>query len=203
MGAQMVKEVASKTNDNAGDGTTTATILTQAIVNEGLKYVTAGMNPMDIKRGIDKAVEQVIDKLKTSSKVKANEEVAQVGTISANGEKSIGDMISKAMQKVGNEGVITVEEAKGVETELDVVEGMQFDRGYLSPYFVTNAEKMTTELENPLVLLVEKKLTNLQPMVPLLESVVQANRPLMIISEDVEEALATLVVNKLRGGQKL
>ncbi len=205
MGAQMVKEVASKTNDNAGDGTTTATILTQAIVNEGLKYVTAGMNPMDIKRGIDKAVEHVIDKLKTSSKkVKANEEVAQVGTISANGEKSIGDMISKAMQKVGNEGVITVEEAKGVETELDVVEGMQFDRGYLSPYFVTNTEKMTTELENPLVLLVEKKLTNLQPMVPLLESVVQANRPLMIISEDVEgEALATLVVNKLRGGLKV
>jgi len=205
MGAQMVKEVASKTNDEAGDGTTTATILAQAIVKEGVKYVTAGMNPMDIKRGIDKAVEQVIDKLKTSSKkVKANEEVAQVGTISANGEKSIGDMISKAMQKVGNEGVITVEEAKGVETELDVVEGMQFDRGYLSPYFVTNTEKMTTELENPLVLLVEKKLTNLQPMVPLLESVVQANRPLMIISEDVEgEALATLVVNKLRGGLKV
>ena len=205
MGAQMVKEVASKTNDNAGDGTTTATILAQSIVNEGLKYVTAGMNPMDIKRGIDKAVENVIEKLKTTSKkVKANEEVAQVGTISANGEKSIGDMISKAMQKVGNEGVITVEEAKGVETELDVVEGMQFDRGYLSPYFVTNAEKMTTELDNPLVLLVEKKLTNLQPMVPLLESVVQANRPLMIISEDVEgEALATLVVNKLRGGLKV
>ena len=205
MGAQMVKEVASKTNDNAGDGTTTATILAQAIVSEGLKYVTAGMNPMDIKRGIDKAVEHVIEKLKSSSKkVKANEEVAQVGTISANGEKSIGDMISKAMQKVGNEGVITVEEAKGVETELDVVEGMQFDRGYLSPYFVTNAEKMTTELDNPLVLLVEKKLTNLQPMVPLLESVVQANRPLMIISEDVEgEALATLVVNKLRGGLKV
>ena len=169
MGAQMVKEVTSKTNDNAGDGTTTATILAQSIVTEGLKYVTAGMNPMDIKRGIDKAVDQVIEKLKTSSKkVKANEEVAQVGTISANGEKSIGDMISKAMQKVGNEGVITVEEAKGVETELDVVEGMQFDRGYLSPYFVTNAEKMTTELDNPLVLLVEKKLTNLQPMVPLL-----------------------------------
>ena len=205
MGAQMVKEVASKTNDNAGDGTTTATILAQSIVSEGLKYVTAGMNPMDIKRGIDKAVRHVIEKLKTSSKkVKANEEVAQVGTISANGEKSIGDMISKAMQKVGNEGVITVEEAKGVETELDVVEGMQFDRGYLSPYFVTNTEKMTTELENPLVLLVEKKLTNLQPMVPLLESVVQANRPLMIISEDVEgEALATLVVNKLRGGLKV
>ena len=205
MGAQMVKEVASKTNDNAGDGTTTATILAQSIVSEGLKYVTAGMNPMDIKRGIDKAVEHVIEKLKTSSKkVKANEEVAQVGTISANGEKSIGDMISKAMQKVGNEGVITVEEAKGVETELDVVEGMQFDRGYLSPYFVTNAEKMTTELENPLILLHEKKLTNLQPMVPLLEAVVQAGRPLMIISEDVEgEALATLVVNKLRGGLKV
>ena len=205
MGAQMVKEVASKTNDNAGDGTTTATILTQAIVREGMKYVTAGMNPMDIKRGIDKAVESVIEKLKSSSKkVKANEEVAQVGTISANGEKSIGDMISKAMQKVGNEGVITVEEAKGIETELDVVEGMQFDRGYLSPYFVTNADKMTTELENPLVLLHEAKLTNLQPMIPLLESVVQANRPLMIIAEDVEgEALATLVVNKLRGGLKV
>ena len=205
MGAQMVKEVASKTNDNAGDGTTTASILAQAIVGEGIKYVTAGMNPMDIKRGIDKAVESVIENLKkTSKKVKANEEVAQVGTISANGEKEIGDMISKAMQKVGNEGVITVEEAKGIETELDVVEGMQFDRGYLSPYFVTNADKMTTELENPLVLLHEKKLTNLQPMVPLLESVVQANRPLMIISEDVEgEALATLVVNKLRGGLKV
>ena len=205
MGAQMVKEVASKTNDNAGDGTTTACILAQAIVGEGIKYVTAGMNPMDIKRGIDKAVENVIENLKkTSKKVKANEEVAQVGTISANGEKEIGDMISKAMQKVGNEGVITVEEAKGIQTELDVVEGMQFDRGYLSPYFVTNADKMTTELENPLVLLHEKKLTNLQPMVPLLESVVQANRPLMIISEDVEgEALATLVVNKLRGGLKV
>ena len=205
MGAQMVKEVASKTNDNAGDGTTTASILAQAIVGEGIKYVTAGMNPMDIKRGIDKAVESVIEGLKKSSKkVKANEEVAQVGTISANGEKEIGDMISKAMQKVGNEGVITVEEAKGIQTELDVVEGMQFDRGYLSPYFVTNADKMTTELENPLVLLHEKKLTNLQPMVPLLESVVQSNRPLMIISEDVEgEALATLVVNKLRGGLKV
>jgi len=205
MGAQMVKEVASKTNDNAGDGTTTASILAQAIVSEGVKYVTAGMNPMDIKRGIDKAVESVIENLKkTSKKVKANEEVAQVGTISANGEKEIGDMISKAMQKVGNEGVITVEEAKGIQTELDVVEGMQFDRGYLSPYFVTNADKMTTELENPLVLLHEKKLTNLQPMVPLLESVVQANRPIMIISEDVEgEALATLVVNKLRGGLKV
>ena len=205
MGAQMVKEVASKTNENAGDGTTTATILTQAIVKEGLKYVTAGMNPMDLKRGIDKAVEFVIDKLKTSSKkVKTNEEVAQVGTISANGEKSIGDMISKAMQKVGNEGVITVEEPKGFETELDVVEGMQFDRGYLSPYFVTNTDKMITELENPLVLLVEKKLANLQDMVPLLEAVVQAGRPLMIIAEDVEgEALATLVVNKLRGGLKV
>ena len=205
MGAQMVKEVASKTNDNAGDGTTTATILTQAIVKEGLKYVTAGMNPMDLKRGIDKAVEFVIDKLKTSSKkVKSNEEVAQVGTISANGEKSIGDMISKAMQKVGNEGVITVEEAKGFETELDVVEGMQFDRGYLSPYFVTNTEKMITELDNPLVLLVEKKLANLQDIVPLLEAVVQASRPLMIVAEDVEgEALATLVVNKLRGGLKV
>ncbi|MEL0117223.1 MAG: chaperonin GroEL, partial [Pelagibacteraceae bacterium] len=205
MGAQMVKEVASKTNDNAGDGTTTATILTQAIVKEGMKYVTAGMNPMDLKRGIDKAVEFVIDKLKTSSKkVKTNEEVAQVGTISANGEKSIGDMISKAMQKVGNEGVITVEEAKGFETELDVVEGMQFDRGYLSPYFVTNTDKMTTELDDPLVLLVEKKLANLQDMVPLLEAVVQAGRPLMIVAEDVEgEALATLVVNKLRGGLKV
>jgi chaperonin GroEL len=205
MGAQMVKEVASKTNDNAGDGTTTATILTQAIVKEGLKYVTAGMNPMDLKRGIDKAVEFVIEKLKTSSKkVKTNEEVAQVGTISANGDQSIGDMISKAMQKVGNEGVITVEEAKGFETELDVVEGMQFDRGYLSPYFVTNTDKMITELDNPLVLLVEKKLANLQDMVPLLEAVVQAGRPLMIVAEDVEgEALATLVVNKLRGGLKV
>ena len=205
MGAQMVKEVASKTNDNAGDGTTTATILTQAIVKEGLKYVTAGMNPMDLKRGIDKAVEFVIDKLKASSKkVKTNEEVAQVGTISANSEKSIGDMISKAMQKVGNEGVITVEEAKGFETELDVVEGMQFDRGYLSPYFVTNTEKMITELDNPLILLVEKKLANLQDIVPLLEAVVQASRPLMIVAEDVEgEALATLVVNKLRGGLKV
>ena len=205
MGAQMVKEVASKTNDEAGDGTTTATILAQAIVREGIKYVTAGMNPMDVKRGLDNAVAHVIEKLKASSKkVKSNDEVAQVGTISANGEKEIGDMISKAMQKVGNEGVITVEEAKGLETELDVVEGMQFDRGYLSPYFITNADKMTTELENPLILLHEKKLANLQSMVPLLESVVQAGRPLMIISEDVEgEALATLVVNKLRGGLKV
>ena len=205
MGAQMVKEVASKTNDEAGDGTTTATILAQAIVREGIKYVTAGMNPMDVKRGLDNAVAHVIEKLKASSKkVKSNDEVAQVGTISANGEKEIGDMISKAMQKVGNEGVITVEEAKGIETELDVVEGMQFDRGYLSPYFITNADKMITELENPLILLHEKKLTNLQTIVPLLESVVQAGRPLMIISEDVEgEALATLVVNKLRGGLKV
>ena len=205
MGAQMVKEVASKTNDEAGDGTTTATILAQSIVREGIKYVTAGMNPMDVKRGLDSAVSHVIEKLKSSSKkVKTNDEVAQVGTISANGEKEIGDMISKAMQKVGNEGVITVEEAKGLETELDVVEGMQFDRGYLSPYFITNADKMTTELENPLILLHEKKLANLQTMVPLLESVVQAGRPLMIISEDVEgEALATLVVNKLRGGLKV
>ena len=205
MGAQMVKEVASKTNDEAGDGTTTATILAQAIVREGIKYVTAGMNPMDVKRGLDNAVAHVIEKIKASSKkVKTNDEIAQVGTISANGEKEIGEMISKAMQKVGNEGVITVEEAKGIETELDVVEGMQFDRGYLSPYFITNADKMTTELDNPLILLHEKKLTNLQTIVPLLESVVQAGRPLMIISEDVEgEALATLVVNKLRGGLKV
>jgi len=205
MGAQMVKEVASKTNDEAGDGTTTATLLAQAIVKEGCKYVTAGMNPMDVKRGLDNAVTHVLEKVKLSSKkVKTNDEIAQVGTISANGEKEVGDMISKAMQKVGNEGVITVEEAKGIETELDVVEGMQFDRGYLSPYFITNADKMTTELENPLILLHEKKLTNLQSIVPLLESVVQAGRPLMIISEDVEgEALATLVVNKLRGGLKV
>ena len=205
MGAQMVKEVASKTNDEAGDGTTTATLLAQAIVKEGCKYVTAGMNPMDVKRGLDNAVTHVLEKVKSSSKkVKTNDEIAQVGTISANGEKEVGDMISKAMQKVGNEGVITVEEAKGIETELDVVEGMQFDRGYLSPYFITNADKMTTELENPLILLHEKKLTNLQSIVPLLESVVQAGRPLMIISEDVEgEALATLVVNKLRGGLKV
>jgi len=205
MGAQMVKEVASKTNDEAGDGTTTATILAQAIVKEGCKYVTAGMNPMDVKRGIDAAVDHVKEKLISSAKkVKDSDEIAQVGTISSNGDKEIGNMIAKAMQKVGNEGVITVEEAKSIETELDVVEGMQFDRGYLSPYFVTNAEKMTTELENPLILLHEKKLTNLQPMVPLLEAVVQAGRPLMIISEDVEgEALATLVVNKLRGGLKV
>ena len=205
MGAQMVKEVASKTNDEAGDGTTTAILLAQGIVKEGCKYVTAGMNPMDVKRGIEAAVENVKEKLISSAKkVKDSDEIAQVGTISANGDKEIGDMISRAMQKVGNEGVITVEEAKGIETELEVVEGMQFDRGYLSPYFITNADKMTTELDNPLILLHEKKLTNLQPMVPLLESVVQAGRPLMIISEDVEgEALATLVVNKLRGGLKV
>jgi len=205
MGAQMVKEVASKTNDEAGDGTTTATILAQAIVKEGCKYVTAGMNPMDVKRGIDAAVQHVKDKLISSAKkVKASDEIAQVGTISANGEKEIGEMIAKAMQKVGNEGVITVEEAKSIETELDVVEGMQFDRGYLSPYFITDGNKMITDLENPYILLHEKKLTNLQPMVPLLEAVVQAGRPLMIISEDVEgEALATLVVNKLRGGLKI
>ena len=205
MGAQMVKEVASKTNDEAGDGTTTATILAQAIVREGVKYVTAGMNPMDVKRGIDAAVDVVKQNLVSSAKkVKDSDEIAQVGTISANGDKEIGTMIAKAMQKVGNEGVITVEENKGIETELDVVEGMQFDRGYLSPYFITNSDKMTTELENPFILLHEKKLTNLQPMVPLLEAVVQAGRPLMIISEDVEgEALATLVVNKLRGGLKV
>ena len=205
MGTQMVKEVASKTNDEAGDGTTTAILLAQGIVKEGCKYVTAGMNPMDVKRGIEAAVEQVKEKLISSAKkVKDSDEIAQVGTISANGDKEIGDMISAAMQKVGNEGVITVEEAKGIETELEVVEGMQFDRGYLSPYFITNADKMTTELDNPLILLHEKKLTNLQPMVPLLESVVQAGRTLMIISEDVEgEALATLVVNKLRGGLKV
>merc|ERR1711965_320942 len=205
MGAQMVKEVASKTNEEAGDGTTTATILAQAIIKEGVKYVTAGMNPMDVKRGIDAAVDHVKTSLISSAKkVKDSDEIAQVGTISANGDKEIGNMIAKAMQKVGNEGVITVEEAKGIETELDVVEGMQFDRGYLSPYFITNADKMTTELENPFILLHEKKLTNLQPMVPLLEAVVQSGRPLMIISEDVEgEALATLVVNKLRGGLKV
>ena len=205
MGAQMVKEVASKTNEEAGDGTTTATVLAQAIAREGCKYVAAGMNPMDLKRGIDLAVEAVIARIKESSKkVKTSEEIAQVGTISANGEKEIGDMIAKAMQKVGNEGVITVEEAKGLSTELDVVEGMQFDRGYLSPYFITNADKMIAELEDPLIFITEKKLTNLQPMVPLLESVVQSSRPFLIIAEDVEgEALATLVVNKLRGGLKV
>ena len=205
MGAQMVREAASKTNDVAGDGTTTATVLTRAIVTEGLKFVAAGMNPMDLRRGVDSAIEAASDAIKDSSKkVKTSAEVAQVGSISANGEAEVGDMIAKAMDKVGNEGVITVEEAKGLETELDVVEGMQFDRGYLSPYFVTNAEKMTADLENAYILLHEKKLTNLQPMLPLLEAVVQAGSPLLIIAEDVEgEALATLVVNKLRGGLKI
>ncbi|WP_374655977.1 chaperonin GroEL [Dongia sp.] len=205
MGAQMVREVASKTNDLAGDGTTTATVLAQSIVREGAKAVAAGMNPMDLKRGIDLAVEAVVEDVKKrSKKVSTSEEIAQVGTISANGEKEIGAMIAKAMQKVGNEGVITVEEAKGLDTELEVVEGMQFDRGYLSPYFITNAEKMITDLDNPYILLHEKKLSNLQSMLPVLEAVVQSGRPLLIISEDVEgEALATLVVNKLRGGLKV
>ena len=205
MGAQMVREAASKTNDVAGDGTTTATVLTRAIVTEGLKFVAAGMNPMDLRRGVDSAIDAASDAISSSSKkVKTSAEVAQVGSISANGEAEVGAMIAKAMDKVGNEGVITVEEAKGLETELDVVEGMQFDRGYLSPYFVTNAEKMTADLENAFILLHEKKLTNLQPMLPLLEAVVQAGRPLVIIAEDVEgEALATLVVNKLRGGLKI
>jgi chaperonin GroEL len=205
MGAQMVREVASKTNDLAGDGTTTATVLAQAIVREGVKAVAAGMNPMDLKRGIDIAVETVVEDVKKrSKKVSTSEEIAQVGTISANGDRSIGDMIAQAMQKVGNEGVITVEEAKSLETELDVVEGMQFDRGYLSPYFITNAEKMTCELENPYILLHEKKLSGLQAMLPVLEAVVQSGRPLLVIAEDVEgEALATLVVNKLRGGLKV
>ena len=205
MGAQMVREVASKTNDLAGDGTTTATILAQAIVREGGKSVAAGMNPMDLKRGVDLAVTAAIaDLIKRSKKIKTSEEVAQVGTISANGEGEIGQMIAQAMQKVGNEGVITVEEAKTAETELDVVEGMQFDRGYLSPYFITNADKMVTEMEDPYILLHEKKLSNLQAILPLLEATVQSSRPLLIIAEDVEgEALATLVVNKLRGGLKV
>jgi chaperonin GroEL len=205
MGAQMVREVASKTNDTAGDGTTTATVLAQSIVKEGAKYVAAGMNPMDLKRGVDLAVgEAVRDIAKRSKKIKDSAEVAQVGTISSNGDKSIGDMIAKAMQKVGNEGVITVEEAKSLETELDVVEGMQFDRGYLSPYFITNAEKMVAELEDAYILIHEKKLSSLQPMLPVLEAVVQTGKPLVIIAEDVEgEALATLVVNKLRGGLKV
>jgi chaperonin GroEL len=205
MGAQMVREVASRTNDEAGDGTTTATVLTQAIVREGHKAVAAGMNPMDLKRGIDAAVTSALSDLeKRSKKVKSNEEIAQVGTISANGETAIGTMIAQAMEKVGNEGVITVEEAKGLNSELEVVEGMQFDRGYLSPYFITNADKMTTDLEDPLILLHEAKLSNLQSMVPILEAVVQASRPLLIIAEDIEgEALATLVVNKLRGGLKI
>ncbi|MFO1091639.1 MAG: chaperonin GroEL [Hyphomicrobiales bacterium] len=205
MGAQMVREVASKTNDNAGDGTTTATVLAQAIVREGAKSVAAGMNPMDLKRGVDMAVAAAIEDLKKrTKKIKSSEEVAQVGTISANGEKEIGQMIASAMQKVGNEGVITVEEAKSLDTELDVVEGMQFDRGYLSPYFITNAEKMVAELDEPYILLHEKKLSGLQAMLPVLEAVVQSGRPLLIVAEDVEgEALATLVVNKLRGGLKV
>ena len=205
MGAQMVREVASKTSTVAGDGTTTATVLAQAIIREGAKAVAAGMNPMDLKRGIDKAVAAVVEELqKHTKKIGTPAETAQVGTVSANGDAEIGRMISEAMQKVGNEGVITVEEAKGVQTELDVVEGMQFDRGYVSPYFVTNPEKMVAELEEPYILIHEKKLSGLQPILPLLESVVQAGRPLLIIAEDVEgEALATLVVNKLRGGLKV
>src|SRR5580658_4430588 len=205
MGAQMVREVASKTNDTAGDGTTTATVLAQAIVREGAKLVAAGMNPMDLKRGVDLAVaEAVKDIAKRSKKIKDSAEVSQVGSIAANGDKSIGKMIADAMQKVGNEGVITVEEAKSLETELDVVEGMQFDRGYLSHYFITNAEKMVAELEDPYILIHEKKLSSLQPMLPILEAVVQAGKPLLIIAEDIDgEALATLVVNKLRGGLKV
>jgi chaperonin GroEL len=205
MGAQMLREVASKTSDIAGDGTTTATVLAQAIVKEGIKLVAAGMNPMDLKRGIDMAVDEVVkDIARQAKKVKSSEEIAQVGTVAANGEKEIGQMIAKAMQKVGNEGVITVEEAKSLESELEVVEGMQFDRGYISPYFITNAEKMVAELETPYVLIYEKKLSGLQSMLPLLELVVQSGRPLLIIAEDIEgEALATLVVNKLRGGLKV
>lgn len=205
MGAQLVKEVAQKTADKAGDGTTTATVLAEAIIKEGCKAVAAGMNPMDLKRGIDMAVEAVIKDVKSRSKeIKTSEEISQVGTISANGDRSIGEYLARAMEKVGNEGVITVEDAKGLETELDVVEGMQFDRGYLSPYFVTNAEKMTCEFENPYILLYEQKLSNLQPLIPVLEAVVQSGRPLVIVAEDVEgEALATLVVNRLRGGLKV
>jgi chaperonin GroEL len=205
MGVQLVREVASKTNDIAGDGTTTAIVLAQSIVREGAKAVSAGMNPMDVKRGVDKAVVALVEELKKrSKKITTQSETAQVGTISANGEPEIGKMIAEAMQKVGNEGVITVEEAKGMVTELDVVEGMKFDRGYMSPYFITNAEKMTVELENPYILLNEKKLSNLQSILPVLEAVAQSGRPLLIIAEDVEgEALATLVVNKLRGGLKV
>jgi chaperonin GroEL len=205
MGAQMVREVASKTNDTAGDGTTTATVLAQAIIREGAKAVAAGMNPMDLKRGIDKAVTQIVGELEAKTKkITTSAEVAQVGTLSANGEKEIGEMIASAMERVGNEGVITVEEAKSIQTELDVVEGMQFDRGYVSPYFITNAEKMIAEMDQPYILIFEKKLSQLQPMLPLLEAVVQSGRPLVIIAEDVEgEALATLVVNKLRGGLKI
>src|SRR5436189_3283389 len=205
MGAQMVREVASKTSDVAGDGTTTATVLAQAIVREGAKSVAAGMNPMDLKRGIDLAVEAVVEHLKANAKkVTSNEEIAQVGAISANGDKEIGDYLARAMEKVGNEGVITVEEAKSLETELDVVEGMQFDRGYISPYFVTNADKMRAEMEDPYILIYEKKLSALNELLPLLEAVVQSGKPLVIIAEEVEgEALATLVVNKLRGGLKV
>jgi chaperonin GroEL len=205
MGAQMVREVASKTSDQAGDGTTTATVLAHAIVREGAKAVAAGMNPMDLKRGVDLAVEAVVADLQKNSKnVTSNEEIAQVGTISANGDAEIGRFLADAMKKVGNEGVITVEEAKSLETELEVVEGMQFDRGYVSPYFVTNAEKMRVEMEDPYILIYEKKLSALQELLPLLEAVVQAGKPLLIIAEDVEgEALATLVVNKLRGGLKV
>ncbi len=205
MGAQMVREVASRTNDEAGDGTTTATVLAQAIVREGAKSVAAGMNPMDLKRGVDLAVEAIVSDLKTRSRnVSTNAEIAQVGTISANGEAEIGKMIAEAMEKVGNEGVITVEEAKSLSSELEVVEGMQFDRGYTSPYFITNAEKMTCELESPFILIHEKKLSSLQPLLPVLEAVVQSGKPLLIIAEDIEgEALATLVVNKLRGGLKV
>src|SRR5262252_1970802 len=205
MGAQMVREVASKTNDVAGDGTTTATVLAAAIVREGVKSVAAGMNPMDLKRGIDLAVEAVVEDIKSrAKKITGSDEVAQVGAIAANGDKSIGKMIAEAMKKVGNEGVITVEEAKSLETELDVVEGMQFDRGYLSPYFITNADKMIAELDSPYILLFEKKLSGLQAMLPVLEAVIQSAKPLLIVAEDVEgEALATLVVNKLRGGLKV
>jgi chaperonin GroEL len=205
LGAQLIREVASKTNDLAGDGTTTATVLAQAIVREGVKAVAAGLNPMDLRRGIDKAVAAVVEELKVRTrKITTPAETAQVGTISANGETEIGEMISKAMQKVGNEGVITVEEAKGIQTELDVVEGMQFDRGYVSPYFITNPEKMIADLDSPYILIFEKKLSQLQPMLPLLEAIVQTGKPLLIIAEDVEgEALATLVVNKLRGGLKI
>jgi len=205
MGAQMVREVAQKTNDMAGDGTTTATVLAHAILREGLKSVAAGMNPMDLKRGIEKAVAQVVEEIqRKSKKVKDTAEIAQVGTVAANGEKSIGDMIAKAMLKVGNEGVITVEEAKSLESELEVVEGMQFDRGYLSPYFITNADKMSVELEEPYILIHEKKLASLQPLLPVLEAIVQTGKPLLIVAEEVEgEALATLVVNKLRGGLKV
>ena len=205
MGAQMVREVASKTNDIAGDGTTTATVLAQSIVREGMKSVAAGMNPMDLKRGIDIAVTKVVEDLKSRSKaVSGSQEIAQVGIISANGDKEVGEKIAEAMEKVGKEGVITVEEAKGLEFELDVVEGMQFDRGYLSPYFITNPEKMQVELTDPYILIHEKKLSNLQAMLPILEAVVQSGRPLLIIAEDIEgEALATLVVNKLRGGLKV